>query len=72
MFLQLPSTPTSSTQDLALIVNTILLIVFILITELGFAEMPLEKRKQLRYFYPLIVVLVGLLIFAAHLQGGKV
>lgn len=69
MFLQLPHT-TFNTQNLALIINTVLLIAFIVITELGFSELTLEKHKHLRYIYPLITVLVGLLIFAAHLQGG--
>jgi len=71
VFLQLPNTMSANIQDLALIVNTVLLIVFIVIAELGFTEIPLEKRKRLRYIYPLIVVLVGLLLIAARLQGGK-
>jgi len=70
VFLQLPNTISANIQSLALITNTVLLIAFIVIAELAFTEIPLQKRARLRYIFPLIGVLVGLLLFAAHLQGG--
>jgi len=69
VFLQLPNTVSANVQNLALITNTVLLIAFIVIAELAFTEIPLEKRTRLRYIFPLIGVLIGLLLFAAHLQG---
>lgn len=57
-------------QRLALILNTVLLISALIAIELIYAEVPREKRRHLYYLLPLVVVLVGLLIFAAYKQQG--
>jgi hypothetical protein len=39
--------------------------------ELVYSEAPLEKRKHLKQFFPLFLILIGLLIYAAYKQAGK-
>jgi hypothetical protein len=71
MFLQLPFKFNSQLQHTVLILNTALLVCVLVVVELVYSEAPKEERKHLRNFYPLIVVLVGMLIYAAYLQIGK-
>jgi hypothetical protein len=59
---------TMQMQRVALILNTVLLICALIAVELIYSEKPKEKRKQLYYFLPLILLLAGLLIYAAYKQ----
>ena len=68
MFQQLPFRATANLQRTALILNTVILIVALVAAELVYAEMPKEKRTHLKYFYPLIIGLGGLLVFAIYKQ----
>jgi dipeptide/tripeptide permease len=71
VFLQLPFHFSTNVQQLVLVVNTILLIVSLVVIELVYSESSKEKRQHLRYFFPLLLILVGLLIYAAYKQVGK-
>jgi heme/copper-type cytochrome/quinol oxidase subunit 3 len=68
VFLRLPFQPAAHLQQTVLILNTIILITALVVVEIAYAEVPKEKRLHLRYFYPLFVVLAGLLIFAMYKQ----
>jgi hypothetical protein len=48
--------------------NTVLLIAALVVVELVYSEAPPVKRRELRYFYPLFIVLSGLLIYAVYVQ----
>jgi uncharacterized membrane protein len=71
VFLKLPFEFNSSVQKTALIVNTVLLILALIVVELVYAETPREQRRHLLYFMPLFLVLIGLLLFAIYKQVGK-
>jgi hypothetical protein len=71
MFLKLPFILTHNLQQTALVLNTVLLIAALVVFELVYSEQPKEKRNELKYFGPIIVVLVGLLIYAAYKQTGN-
>jgi hypothetical protein len=60
---------TTEIRQLALILNTVVLITALIIVELVYAEQPRRNRTHLRMFYPLFLVLGGLLIYAAYVQG---
>lgn len=68
MFLRLPFHGSAQLQQTALVLNTIILIVSLIVAELLYAELPKEKRRPLRYFYPLFVILAGLLAYAIYKQ----
>lgn len=68
MFLRLPFHFAPHLQQTALLLNTVVLILALIVTELVYSESPKEKREHLKYFYPLFIVLVGLLIYAAYKQ----
>ncbi len=68
MFLRLPFALTNNLSQLVLLLNTVLLIVALIVTELVYSETPKSKRIHLKYFYPLFLVLIGLLIYAAYKQ----
>lgn len=70
MFLKLPFTFMTNLQQTVLVLNTIILIAALIVAELVYSETPKEKRVHLKYFYPLFVVLVGLLIYAGYKQAG--
>jgi len=71
-FLQLPAKEFSAaTQQTAFLVNTVVLITALIVVELVYSEKPRAQRRHLKYFYPLFVVLAGLLVYAAIRQGGK-
>ncbi len=67
MFLQ-TVVSSAGVQRIALIINTVLLISLLITIELIFADQPKEKRRPLYLLAPLILLLVGLLIFAAYKQ----
>ena len=71
MFLQLPFNFANNLQQIVLILNTIVFIITLVIMELVYSEAPIEKRKHLKYFLPLFLVLSALLIYAAYKQVGK-
>ena len=68
VFLHLPFSFSSNLQHTVLIINTVILITALIVVELIYSEKPRSKRKELRYFYPLFMVLIGILIFAAYKQ----
>lgn len=70
MFFGLPVESHSSLQHLVLILNTVVLIGILVAVELVYSEKPEKKRRQLRYFYPLVIVLAGLLLYAVYTQLG--
>lgn len=71
MFLRLPFQFSAHLQDTVLVINTVLLLAILIVVELVYSETPRSKREHLKYFYPLVLVLVGLLIYAAYKQVGK-
>jgi hypothetical protein len=54
-----------------LVINTVLLIAALILMELVYSESPKDKRQHLKYFFPLFLILIGLLIYAAYRQVGK-
>ncbi len=71
MFLRLPFQLSTNLQQTTLVLNTVLLVGALIVVELVYSERPAEQRRHLRYFYPLFLVLAGLLIYAAYKQTGK-
>ncbi len=71
MFLRLPFEFSESLQQTALIVNTVILIVALVVVELLYSEGTTDRRQQLKYFLPLFVVLLGLLLLAVYKQVSK-
>jgi len=71
MFLQLPFQFVSQLQQTVLVINTVLLLGVLIVIELVYSETPRDSRAHLKYFYPLLLVLIGLLIFAAYKQVGN-
>ena len=70
MFLQLPFHFSHMLQHTVLILNTVLLVCILIFVELVYSESSKEARAHLRYFYPLVAALAGILIYAAYLQMG--
>jgi uncharacterized membrane protein len=71
VFLQLPFHFGTNLQQAVLVINTVLLIAALLVIELVYSETPKEKRQHLKYFLPLLLILVGLLVYAAYKQVGN-
>lgn len=71
MFLKLPFQFSPDVQQTVLVINTVLLIISLVVVELIYSEAPKEKRDHLKYFLPLFLVLIGLLIYAAYKQAGN-
>ncbi|HEY5441943.1 MAG TPA: hypothetical protein VIJ68_00210 [Candidatus Saccharimonadales bacterium] len=67
MFFHFPLQATNLRQ-IILLLNTVLLIVALIVVELIYSEAPMAKRRELRYFYPLFIVSVGLLICGVYVQ----
>jgi hypothetical protein len=57
-------------QKTTLVLNTVVLICALLVFEFVYARAPKSKKKQLRYFYPIVVVLFVLLAVAIYKQGA--
>lgn len=68
MFFQLPFHAAASLQRTVLTLNTVILIIALIVAELKYAETPKSKRKHLKQFYPLLIVLSGLLVYAIFKQ----
>jgi dipeptide/tripeptide permease len=71
MFLQAPFHFFTRVQNTVLIVNTVLLVVVLIVVELVYSETPKEKRQHLKYFLPIILVFLGILIYAVYKQAGN-
>jgi hypothetical protein len=71
VFLQLPFHFGTNLQQAVLVINTVLFIAALLVIELVYSETPKEKRQHLKYFLPLLLILVGLLVYAAYKQVGN-
>lgn len=71
MFFNFPVVVTENIRELTLLLNTVVLICILVVMELVYSERPKEQRRHLRLFFPLCVVLVVLLAYAAYLQGAK-
>jgi uncharacterized membrane protein len=71
MFLRLPFHFDANLAHVVLILNTVILVISLVVVELVYSEAPREKRRQLLYFFPLFLVLVGILLYAAYTQMGK-
>jgi hypothetical protein len=72
VFLRLPFEFSPALQQTALVVNTIILIVALVVAELTYSEVSPERRQQLRHFLPLFIVLGGLLLYAIFKQVAHV
>lgn len=68
MFAHFPFHFPVDLQQTILILNTVLLIAALVVTEIVYAEAPVQKRRELRLFLPLFVVIAGLLVYAVYLQ----
>lgn len=68
MFFQLPFHAAANLQRTVLTLNTVILIIALIVAELAYAEKPKSKKKHLKQFYPLLVVLSGLLVYAIFKQ----
>lgn len=71
MFVRLPFEFSEPLQQAALIVNTVILILALIVVELLYSENPTDRRAHLRYFLPLVFVLAALLLFAVYKQVSK-
>jgi hypothetical protein len=69
MYLRLPFHASTSVQQTVLVLNTVLLIAILIIVELVYSERGQTERKHLKYFLPIVLVLVGLLVYAATKQA---
>jgi hypothetical protein len=68
VFLQLPFALGAHLQQIVLLLNTVILIIALIVVEIVYSETPKAKRQHLKYFYPLFLVLAGLLIYAVFKQ----
>jgi hypothetical protein len=69
MFLGISFDNPEVLQNITLVLNTLVLISALLAIELLHGDKPKEKKKQLRLFYPLAIVLMALLAYAVYQQG---
>jgi len=70
VFLKLAVHYTSNLHNTVFLLNTVILIIALIVVELVYAETPKKDREHLKYFAPLFLVLIGLLIYAAYKQAG--
>jgi len=68
VFFHFPLQAMSNLRQTVLLINTVLLIAALIVVELVYSEAVPKKRRELRYFYPLFIVLSGLLIYAIYVQ----
>jgi hypothetical protein len=71
MFLSLPFQFQSNLQSTVLVINTVLLLGVLIVIELAYSETTRNKRQHLKFFFPLLLVFIGILIFAAYKQAGS-
>ena len=60
MFLGHQTQAPASVAHTALIMVTVLLIIFLIVFEIGYSETPKEKRRHLQLFYPFFLLIAGL------------
>jgi uncharacterized membrane protein len=70
VFLGAPFDNPQNLQKITLILNTVILIGALLAVEFIYSGASKKKKKQMRLFYPLAIVLAGLLAFAIYKQGA--
>lgn len=68
MFFHFPLQAFTTLRQTVLLLNTVMLIGALVVVELVYSEASAPKRRELRYFYPLFIVLTGLLIYAVYVQ----
>jgi hypothetical protein len=68
VFFHFPLQGMSHLRQTVLLINTVLLIAALIVVELVYSETEPRKRRELRYFYPLFIVLSGLLVYAVYVQ----
>jgi len=68
MFFLFPLQHRPDLRQSVFLLNTVLLILALIAVELIYSETPKAKREQLKFFLPLFLVLVGLLIYGAYFQ----
>jgi hypothetical protein len=71
MFLQIPFKFIANLQNTVLIINTVLLLAALIVIELVYSEKSKDERKNLKFLFPMILVFIGLLIYAAVKQVGQ-
>ena len=69
MFLGFHSFNSIQLQNTVLIINTALIIVVLITFELVYSGAPKSKRKNLRYLYPILVILFVILCYAIYAQA---
>lgn len=70
MLLQIPFQFDAQVQNVVLVLNTALLAVLLIFLEIFFSGAGKKAREQLVYFYPIVVVLAGILVYAMYVQLG--
>lgn len=68
MFLNIPFPSSAHLQNIALIFNTVLIIMALIIFELVYSELPKNQRRHLWLFAPIATVFVILLAYAVVRQ----
>ena len=68
MFFQIPFRFSTQARNAVLIINTLLIIIYLVVFELAYAEKPKNTRQHLQYFWPLLLILFGILVYAAYKQ----
>jgi hypothetical protein len=71
MFLQIPFKFIADLQNTVLVINTVLLLGALIVIELIYAEKSKDEGKNLKFLFPMILVFIGLLIYAAIKQVGQ-
>jgi hypothetical protein len=71
MFLQLPFQFTTQMRNTVLILNTVLLFVALIAVEVYYAHQKTDDKPNYRVFYPFMIVMMGILVYAACVQIGK-
>lgn len=66
--MQLPFQAAASLQRTVLTLNTVILIIALIVAELLYADKPKEQRTHLKQFYPILLVLSGILLYAIFKQ----
>jgi hypothetical protein len=68
VFFHFPLQAMTNLRQTVLLINTVLLIAALIVVELVYSEASVPKRRELRYFYPLFIVLAGLLVYGIYIQ----
>ena len=71
MFLQIPLQFTDQMRNTVLILNTVLLFAILIAAEVYHSKKNAEAKPDFRSLYPFMVVIIGILIYAAYVQAGR-